>query len=77
MTTSRVGTMAMIEKSATSLTCSRPFPPMSERTARRIASRRATITISTIAGTRLTTSMIATASGVSGESGLPVRVITK
>ena len=52
MTTSRVGTLAMIEKSATSRTWSRPLPPISERIARRMASRRAIITIKAMAGTK-------------------------
>ena len=59
----QVGTLAMTEKSATSRTCSRPLPPTGERAARRIASRRATSTISAMAGTRLATSSAATSGG--------------
>ena len=68
ITTSRVGTLAITEKSATRRTCSRPLPPIGDRAARRIATRRATSTISAIAGTRLATSSAATIGGVSSAS---------
>ena len=72
MTTSRVGTLAITEKRATSRRWSRPLPPIGDRAARPIATRRANSTISAIAGTRLATSSKATIGGVSKAPRLAV-----
>ena len=77
MTTSSVGTLAITEKRATRRTWSLPLPPICERAARPIATRRAASTIRAVAGTRLATRSMATIGGVSSDWGEPCRVTMK
>jgi hypothetical protein len=70
-TTMMVGTLATIANSATSRTCSRPFPPIRDVLARRSARRLAISTMITIAATRLATSSSATIGGVSSAPVVP------
>ena len=73
--TNTVGTAAITENKATSRVCSRPVP-IPRRSARALASRRASNTISAIAGIKLATSSSAISGGESNVPGAASRTST-
>jgi hypothetical protein len=67
-----MGTLATMEKIATSRTCNCPSLPIADAAARRFATRRPSSTKSAMAGTRLATRSSATMGGVSSAKDWPL-----